>query len=234
MEMIAAEFREERRVLLPDLAGHGLSSHIDADPTSFSVDAMAHTVASLMNEPFHLLGYSMGGRVALTIACEQPDRVKSLSLIGASAGLATENERAERVAADEELACRIISDGVESFVDTWMANPLFATQARLGPEYLAAARAQRLTNDAAALASSLRAAGTGRMRALHGELHRCAMPVGLIVGAGDPKFRAIAAELASALPNATIHTIADAGHATHVEQLGATVAAIRSTIEAAL
>ncbi len=234
MEMIAAAFREEHRVLVPDLAGHGLSPHIEADPASFSVDSMARAVASLVGEPFHLVGYSMGGRVALTLACEQAHRVKSLSLIGASAGLATEDERARRVVADEELARRIISEGIESFVDAWMANPLFATQARLGPEYLAAARAQRLTNDPAALAASLRAAGTGRMRALHGELHRCAMPVGLIVGADDPKFRTIADELASSLPNVAVHTITDAGHATHVEQPTATVAAIRSTIEAAV
>ena len=233
MEMIAAPFRDQRRVIVPDLAGHGAGPHLETDPTTYSIDTMADTVASLVDEPFHLVGYSMGGRVALALCCQQPDRVLSLSLIGASAGLATEQERTERIGSDEALAERIVSDGMTAFVEEWMANPLFTTQQRLGREYLAQARADRLTNDAAGLALSLRGAGTGRMRPLHRELHRCHMPVGLIVGADDPKFRAIASELDAALPAATVHTIAQAGHAAHVEQPTATVAAIRSTIEAA-
>ncbi len=232
MDRIAEPFREEREVIVPDLQGHGPGPH-SCDIADYTVDAMADAVDALVTAPFHLVGYSMGGRVALAAACSHPDRIRSLSLIGASAGLVSEEERIRRAESDDALADRILHEGLEAFVDDWMANPLFATQARLGTDFLVGSRAQRLTNEPVALARSLQAASTGRMRPLHAELSRCEMPVALIVGDEDPKFAAIAATMAETMPNATVHTIADAGHATHIEQPGATVAAIRSTIEAA-
>ena len=151
--------------------------------------------------------------------------MRSLSLIGASAGLVDADERAARARSDDALS-ELIRDDLEAFVDRWMANPLFATQSRLGPEFLAAARAQRLGNDPVALARSLRSNSTGRMRPLHAELGRCTMPTALIAGADDPKFVGIAHDLAARLPDAAVHIIDDAGHAAHLEQPDAVVAAI--------
>ncbi|MEM9203151.1 MAG: alpha/beta fold hydrolase [Actinomycetota bacterium] len=215
-------------VTAPDLAGHGLGPH-PTDPTGYTVDAMAAAVLASTDDPIDLIGYSMGGRVALTAACHSPERVRSLTLIGASAGLADPAERSARAAADDELADLIERD-LPGFVDRWMANPLFATQARLGDAFLADARAQRLTNTPSALATSLREASTGRMTPLHGLLARCVMPVGLIVGADDPKFQMLADELAAGLGNARIHVIDRAGHAAHLEQPDMVAAAIRETM----
>ena len=80
-----------------DLAGHGPGPHPD-DPDAYSIDAMAEAVLDRHDEPVHLVGYSMGGRVALTAACRFPGRVRSLSLIGASAGIADPDGRADRAA----------------------------------------------------------------------------------------------------------------------------------------
>ena len=128
-----------------DLAGHGSHPADPAEPERFTVHAMADAVLERRDTPVDLVGYSMGGRVALTAACRHPERIRSLTLIGASAGLADPDERAERAAADDALAELIESD-LAAFVDRWMANPLFATQARLGEPFLAEARAQRLRN----------------------------------------------------------------------------------------
>lgn len=224
--MEAITSRLEGDVDAPDLAGHGAGPY-PTDVAAYSIDGMAEAVLSRHPEPVHLVGYSMGGRVALTAACRHPEQVRSLSLIGASAGLVDAEERAARAASDDALAAQI-RDDLESFVDRWMANPLFATQARLGDDFLAAARAQRLRNDPIALARSLRANSTGRMRPLHRELASCTMPVALIAGADDAKFVAIARELEAALPRASVHVINGAGHAAHLEQPGAVVEAIRS------
>jgi len=212
---------------VPDLPGHGPGPH-PADDSAYSIDAMADAVLARHAVPFHMVGYSMGGRIALTAACRHPEQVRSLSLIGASAGLLDPDERAARASSDDVLAAQIECD-LEGFVDSWMANPLFATQARLGSDALAAARAQRLGNDPVALARSLRANSTGRMRPLHHDLARCTMPVALIAGADDEKFVAIARELAAALPSATVHVVEGAGHAAHLEQPDAVAAAILAT-----
>lgn len=212
----------------PDLAGHGLGPQ-PADTDAYTVDAMAGAVAESFDGPFHLVGYSMGGRVALTLACQQPSLVASLSLIGASAGLADGADREKRAASDDILAADLEAAPAE-FVERWMRNPLFATQERLGPEVWAESRSQRLANDTAGMALSLRMGSTGRMRPLHDQLGNCTMPVGLIVGELDPKFRSIAGDLAAAMPDAEVVTIVDSGHATHVEQPDATAAAVLATI----
>ncbi len=220
--------RVDPDAIVPDLAGHGAGPH-PVEPTAYTVDAMADAALALADEPVDLVGYSMGGRVAFTAACRHPDRVRSLSLIGASAGLADAEERAGRAAADDRLA-ELIEQDLPAFVDRWMANPLFATQTRLGEAFLAASRSQRLTNDPTELATSLREASTGRMTALHDVLDRCAMPVGLIVGADDAKFRAIADDLQARLPDALVHVVPDAGHAAHLEQPDLVADAIRHTM----
>ncbi|MEM9465467.1 MAG: alpha/beta fold hydrolase [Actinomycetota bacterium] len=220
--------RIDPAAIVPDLAGHGAGPH-PADPHRYDVDAMVDDVLALADGPIDLVGYSMGGRVAFTAACTAPERIRTLSLIGASAGLADPDERAARAAADDDLAALIERD-LETFIDRWMANPLFATQARLGDDHLAHSRAQRLGNDPAALATSLRRASTGRMTPLHDRLDRCTMPVGLVVGADDAKFHAIGADLAARLPDARTHVIADAGHAAHLEQPAAVAAAVLDTI----
>jgi len=212
----------------PDLTGHGDGPH-PHDGEAYRVEQMADALLARYPEPFDLVGYSLGGRVALACACRSPKSIRSLSLIGASAGLAEPEQRRSRIEADEELA-QLIEHDLAAFVDRWMANPLFATQQRLGPDVLAAARRQRLGNDPAALAQSLRAAGTGQMIPLHDQLATVELPVGLIVGADDTKFVSIANELAQQLPDAVVHLIPDAGHAAHLEQPDAVAAAILHTL----
>jgi len=235
MAVLTERLAADHTVIVPNLIGHGGSTGQD---DQYSVDAMAaHVLDALaaldQPAPYDIVGYSMGGRLALTLGSRFPEQVASLALIGASAGLATEQERAERRAADEGLSESILADGLAVFVDGWMANPLFGTQERLGPHFLSSARSQRLQNSPEELVRSLRGAGTGSMRPLHDLLGECVAPVQLIVGEDDPKFRAIAAELDQALPFASVATIGHAGHAAHLEQPDAVATVIRSGLEAA-
>ena len=233
MRGLAQRLESDAEVIVPDLVGHG-SSCSPVDERNYSVDAMAAHVAAIveasLSRPFHLVGYSMGGRVALTLACRRPELLRSLTLIGASAGLADESERADRRTSDIRLAERIEIDGLETFVDRWMANPLFATQARLGDDFLAAARAQRLGNSADGLIRSLRAAGTGAMLPVHDELRGCDVPTVFVVGAEDPKFTGIAVELAALMPTAEVAVIEKAGHAAHLEQPDEVAAVVRTQL----
>jgi 2-succinyl-6-hydroxy-2,4-cyclohexadiene-1-carboxylate synthase len=207
-----------RQVSAPDLVGHG-SPPAPTDPAAYTMDACVESIAGLLDGPTHVVGYSMGGRVALALAVAHAERVATLALIGASPGLADEAARVERRAADEALAASIGTLGIEAFVDRWEQLPLFATQARrLDVATRAAIRRARLAHDPAGLAASLRGMGTGSMRPLHSDLHMLAMPVLLMAGADDAKYCQIAADMAACLPDARLVVVPGAGHAAHLER----------------
>ena len=225
---------ETRRVAVVDLPGHGRST-ITNDAHAFgfehTVDAVAAAIDRHHLGPAHVVGYSMGGRVALGLAVRYPGHVASLSLIGASPGLSDPVERAARRRSDDELADDLLEDGLTAFVDRWMASPLFASQVRLGADVLADARTQRLANDPDGLAGSLRGAGTGAQPSYWHDLAGIAAPVLLVVGDEDPKFRAIAMRMAAGLVRSAIEVVPGAGHAAHLENPDHVRAAITELVD---
>ena len=221
MASVADALREQARVLRLELVGHG-GSDSPADEAAYTMAGCVRQIHAVkealgLDRP-HLLGYSMGGRAALAAAVARPDAFASLVLIGVSAGIADSGLRAERVRADRALADRIEREGLEAFVDAWMALPIFASQSsRLGAAALARARAQRLRGSVRGLAQSLRGMGSGAQPALHAALSALDLPVLLVVGDEDARFRTIAAELEVALPDARTVVLPEAGHAAHLE-----------------
>ena len=220
MAGVACALAADARVLRLELVGHG-ESDAPAAPAPYAMAACAEQIVAaarvLAGARPHLLGYSMGGRAALAAALAAPDAFASLILVGATAGIADPAARAERIASDERLARSIEGHGLERFVDAWMAQPLFASQARLGPEALARARAERLAQRPHGLANSLRGMGAGAQPPLHDRLGELDLSVLLVVGEEDAKFRAIAAELARSIPRAQVAVVPGAGHAAHLE-----------------
>jgi 2-succinyl-6-hydroxy-2,4-cyclohexadiene-1-carboxylate synthase len=207
------------RAVAPDLPGHGQLAL--RRPVSFA--ACAAYVSALAPERFTLVGYSMGGRIALHTALTLRDRVSRLVLIGASPGLADPAERRARRAADDALADRIEAIGVAAFAEEWAALPLWEDQpARV----TAAAHADRLRNTPEGLAAALRGLGTGVMTPLWDRLPELTMPVSLIAGEHDAKFRATAERMAELLPDPRLELIAGAGHAAHLERPDSVAAAI--------
>lgn len=203
---VVERLRERYRCFAPDLPGHGDAA--ERRPASF--DAVAAYLAAAGDERFALCGYSMGGRLALDFALRMPARVERLALVGASPGLADAAEREARRRADAELAERIEAIGIEAFADEWGAQPLFAGQPRGVADQ---ARTERLRNTPAGLAAALRGLGTGTMAPLWDRLGELAMPVTLVVGERDEKFRAIAQRMGIG----EIVVVPGAGHAAHLE-----------------
>lgn len=225
MEPLGRRLADVRQVASVDLPGHGRSG-MPADPQLFgfeeTVDALARLLDKRDHVPTDVVGYSMGGRLALGLAVRHPEHVASLSLIGASAGISDPVERSARRRSDDDLAEDLLDHGLEMFVDRWMASPLFASQVRLGPDALADSRAQRMDNDPEGLAGSLRGTGSGRQPSYWQDLGGVEVPTLLVVGDEDSKFRAIAMRMAAGLPDSTISVVAEAGHAPHLENLDST------------
>lgn len=199
-------------VVAVDLPGHGGSVQVDLD-----LSGAAAAVAQQVGRAAYV-GYSMGGRVALRLALDHPDLVERLVLIGATAGIDDDEERRARRRADEDLAVAVETDGVEAFVDRWLAQPLFATLS-----VQQADRASRVANTASGLASSLRRCGTGCMDPPWwpelAALGRRSTPVTVVAGARDAKFMTLGRRLAESIgASATLVVVGEAGHACHLEQ----------------
>jgi 2-succinyl-6-hydroxy-2,4-cyclohexadiene-1-carboxylate synthase len=205
--------------IVPDLRGHGQTVTRLGAPCS--MDACTDDLVALWEEldlgRTHLVGYSMGGRLALHVAARLPERLLSLLTIGAHAGL-DEDAREGRRKGDEALAERIEKDGIESFVDHWGSLPLFAGLQRRGEGYVAQLHAERLHNHVAGLACSLRGMGAGVMEPLWDELGRVGVPCTFVAGQLDHGYVASARRLAATVPSGRVDIVLRAGHAVHQER----------------
>jgi 2-succinyl-6-hydroxy-2,4-cyclohexadiene-1-carboxylate synthase len=196
---------ERYRALAPDIRGHG-SAHTRR-PISF--DACAQDVIDLAAEPVTLVGYSMGGRIALHAALAAPQRFTRLVLIATTAGIGDAATRAARAAADEQLARFMETHDIHAFADRWSAQPLFADTP---PEAAAFWRANILDNHPSALAAAMRGLSAGRMLELWDRLGELTMPATVVVGASDARFRAFGERLVAGLPDARLVVIPGVGH----------------------
>ncbi|MAU08641.1 MAG: 2-succinyl-6-hydroxy-2,4-cyclohexadiene-1-carboxylate synthase [Anaerolineaceae bacterium] len=208
-------------VVLVDLLGHGQTDV----PESASRYRLKHVRRDLLklidavsDGPAHLLGYSMGGRIALYMAVNHPNLFQSLILESASPGLESAEDRQQRVESDTALAQRIQNEGIEAFVNFWESIPLWASQSSLAADTLAAQRSQRLANNPVGLANSLLGMGTGVQPSLWHQLANLSLPTLLICGALDTKFTAINQRMNDLLPQSQLVIVPDAGHNVHLEQ----------------
>jgi len=211
--------------LCPALLGHAPNAEATGSVRTFD-DEVTRLAALLPSEPIHLVGYSLGARLALALAVAHPERILRLTLASGQPGLASATEREVRRQADARWCALLESRGIEPFVAEWEALPLFATQARLPAELRARHRRERLAHAPAGLARSLRTTGLAEMPDLVPALPRLRVPVTLLAGALDPKFTAIAERLAATLPNARLVIVPNAGHDLLLEAPSVVAAAI--------
>jgi 2-succinyl-6-hydroxy-2,4-cyclohexadiene-1-carboxylate synthase len=221
---VVARLRPERyRPRALDLPGHGDAADargVGGEAITFA-DCVEHVLARAP-ESFMLVGYSLGGRVALHVALAVPERVRRLVLISTTAGIEDASERAERSASDNRLADELERIPFEDFIERWRTQPLFADDPL---EVGALAREDQRRNRPDALAAVLRGVGSGEMEPLWDRLGELTMPVTVLVGDRDTKFRALGQRMVQSLPQAEM-VIVPGGHGLPLENPAAVVAAI--------
>lgn len=206
---VIAHLAPGARTLALPLPGHDPSSPLQEDA---SFDGAVAALHDRLPPACELLGYSLGARLALELALRAPDRVRRLSLVGVHPGLERPEDRAVRAASDHAWAERLRRDGLGAFFEAWDASPLFEGRARLAPARQAHLAAIRARHDPAQLARALETLSLAQMPHDRARFARLVMPVALVAGALDSKFRALAEALAPALPTATLHVVPEVGH----------------------
>lgn len=204
-------------VLAIDAPGHGWSGYDTSD---------LHQAGKLIVDaggPAHYVGYSMGGRMLLHAALANRLEMRSLILIGATPGIESAAERAERQTRDQRLAARIMSIGAPAFVTEWLSQPMFA---HLSDEQTA--KSKRFENSAEGMAASLRYCGAGAQEPLWDRLSTLRMPVLVLAGTNDDKYTAIGKRMVATIGSNARFVNIEGGHAVHSENPAVTAAVVAS------
>ncbi|MBI5091175.1 MAG: 2-succinyl-6-hydroxy-2,4-cyclohexadiene-1-carboxylate synthase [Candidatus Hydrogenedentes bacterium] len=208
------------RCVTIDLPGHGRSvgaSCLDDYGMVATADAVIEVADEAGLDHFSVVGYSMGGRIALYLATVFAMRLDCLVLESASPGLKSTAEREARRARDAAWAETFESEELLIALEKWYGQPIFE-QIKTDPVRFDAMLRRRLTNGPREVARALRALGTGSQSPLWNELAFHTMPTLLVVGEHDAKFRAIAEEMTQRCPAMRLGMVPGCGHNVHFEK----------------
>ena len=220
-------------VISPDLPGHGETRIVQEDGYDVPgcVDALSIAVKDLGCERFVLMGYSMGGRVALEWATRFPETLAALVTIGATPGLAVEKDRYSRREWDGEMAHRVRTLGNVAFLEQWLSLPILSTRERIPEPWKSRDLERRSRSEMEGWAKSLEQAGTGSMEPLWERLSRISVPALLVAGEEDQKYLELADKMAEKMDDVQLGVIQGAGHAAHLEAPDAFVKTLESFLK---
>lgn len=208
---------EEAYCVTVDLPGHGAS--LDRPDRFYTMEGATQALVEVLDDAgigrCALVGYSMGGRVALYFSLVHPERVRRLGLESVSPGIPGERERARRRKLDGERADRI-RDDLEGFLEDWYRQPLFASLARHG--LVEEMVAERRANDPEELAQALRGLSPGEQPSLWERLSNLQVPTLVLTGELDDKYERITRRTAARMENADRVVVPKAGHNVHAER----------------
>ncbi len=204
-----------------DLLGHGKTDS-PSKISFYTAEAITHQLDTIVKEyigeKIIPIGYSMGGRAALTYAVTYPDKIEALILESATPGIVDKKLREERITKDESIAKYILNHSMEEFTEYWMNLEIFNTQRRFSEEKRKQIKQNKMKNNPLGLANSLKGFGTGVMPHLYNQLKNVQCKTLLITGELDSKFTNINNEIVNHFTNAEYKIINNAGHNTHLEE----------------
>jgi 2-succinyl-6-hydroxy-2,4-cyclohexadiene-1-carboxylate synthase len=204
-----------------DLPGHGKTQVLDDNCHTMAktADALINFLDELKVDRCLLVGYSMGGRLALYLTLHFPQRFRKVILESASPGLSTEKERLERAKRDEQIARKLArstqTEDFKKFLDNWYSQPIFGN-IKNHPQFEQMIE-NRLQNNPLELAKSLRFMGTGVQPSLWKKLPENKVPLLLLVGEKDRKFIDINRKMTQVNELCNLKIIENTAHNIHLE-----------------
>ncbi|MFZ4525494.1 MAG: 2-succinyl-6-hydroxy-2,4-cyclohexadiene-1-carboxylate synthase [Chlorobium sp.] len=215
---VTRELQNDYCCIMVDLPGHGSANLLQTPPLDDffiqTVDALAALLRQSASPPCSLVGYSMGGRIALALLLRHAELFSKAIIISASPGLKTEKERIDRQEHDEKVA-RKIERSFASFIEAWYEQPLFATL-KSHPIFKEV-ESERKINDPQNLALALRLLGTGRQPSLWETLKNNSVPVSFFTGEKDERYVEIGHQMIKLSPLSNLEIFPHCGHTLHLE-----------------
>ncbi|MEO1207938.1 MAG: 2-succinyl-6-hydroxy-2,4-cyclohexadiene-1-carboxylate synthase [Cyanobacteria bacterium J06638_20] len=216
---VIASLSQESHCLAIDLPGHG-KTRVHGSDELYQMASVAQGIMDCLDvlnvQRCHLIGYSMGGRLALYLTLHFPQYFHKVILESASPGLKTQAEREQRIASDRQLADQLETTDFLSFLTEWYDRPLFAST-KQHPDFARMLK-QRSQHNPQKLAKSLRNLSSGLQPSLWEKLPENSVPLLLLAGEFDQKFVDINAEIAGRCPLTQLEIIANCGHNIHFER----------------
>ncbi|MBD0785182.1 2-succinyl-6-hydroxy-2,4-cyclohexadiene-1-carboxylate synthase [Vibrio sp. Y2-5] len=198
-----------------DLPGHGQSQDHTCSDFSQCCQQISHTILSQIepNTPVILIGYSLGGRIAmLGAALELFSSINLVGLVieGGNFGLQSELEKKQRWENDSRWAQRFRLEPIEQVLNDWYQQAVFSSLNDEQRQTLITKRSANLGNH---IANMLLSTSLANQPYLLPALQQLSLPVLYVCGANDHKFRQLAEQ-----SGLTYCQIESAGHNVHQEQ----------------
>ncbi len=140
--------------------------------------------------PISLIGYSLGGRLAMHAVLEAPDLFENAIIISAHPGLSSEHEKRDRVASDKVWAERFLREPWSLLMKAWNVQPVLAPPPNPPADFVALERVEAAFSRES-LAFALDAWSLGRQKDLRSRLRECEVPMRFVTGALDTKFTSL-------------------------------------------
>jgi len=216
------ELLDEFDCICPDLPGHGAASNVEP----ISPDSLVSLVLDLASgeNPPLLIGYSMGGRLALRAAISSPNSFSGLVLVSTTAGIESNQQQVNRIQSDERLASLLEEGRVEEFEAAWRAQPIWAGD---NDDLTERAARNRRQSSGPGLARSLRGFGAGRVPPVWDQLGKIVIPATIVAGARDTKYVGESIRLNKLITNSELEIAPNCGHSLLLESPTTVADAIR-------
>jgi len=209
---IIDHLQEQYTCLSLDLPGHGKSLYVpSSDPFHTVIGKIYQTLQLHDFKRVHLVGYSLGGRLALLFARQFPQLIDQLIILSVHPGL-TSKEKKRREVLDQQWELILKRDGLETFLKLWYDQPLFGRF-----KDFSTIIDERKQNDPSALTEVLRNLSVAKQPSLWNELNQFPMPILFMFGEKDQKYLLVKEKIRENHSQIAVSTVIGASHAVHLE-----------------
>ncbi len=213
-DIVSKYMQQYFKVVRIDLVGHGKSMTYNESDYSFenSINSIISIINKLKFRKVNILGYSLGGRIAMHIASNFQKKINNLILCSASYGLENPEEKKKRINSDQKLISLLEEKGIKDFVNYWESISLWESENKLPLEKRTKHKKIRLENNPLGLAMNLKNQGQGKQNNLLPELQKIDTKTLILYGSNDEKYKRISKKLSNSIRKSKTIMVPESGH----------------------